>query len=85
MPRVSPLERQVARFPRKPASVRSAAGVIVSTTALIVVLSRMVVHGWRRFAAPYLLTRKRRGGLRRGGRENAANRGQSFSRSLLAD
>ena len=44
MPAVSPLERQVSRFLRKPVSVRSAAGVIVSSTALIVVLSGLLMR-----------------------------------------
>ena len=44
MSRLSPLERQVARFLRKPPSVRSAAGVIVTTTALIVVLSGLLMR-----------------------------------------
>ena len=44
MRRVNPLERQVTRFLRKPVSVRSAAAVIVSSTALIVVLSGLLMR-----------------------------------------
>lgn len=48
MSRIVLLERQMARFLRKPVSVRSAAAVIVSTTAVIVlasgVLMRVVDH-----------------------------------------
>jgi voltage-gated potassium channel len=44
MARVVPLERQVARFLRKPATVRSAASVIVTTTALIVVGSGLLMR-----------------------------------------
>jgi voltage-gated potassium channel len=38
------LERQVARFLRKPVSVRGAAGVIVTTTALIVIASGLLMR-----------------------------------------
>jgi voltage-gated potassium channel Kch len=38
------LERQVARFLRKPVTVRSAAGAIVSTTALIVIASGLLMR-----------------------------------------
>ena len=44
MARVVLLERQMARFLRNPVSVRSAAGVIVSTTALIVVASGLLMR-----------------------------------------
>jgi voltage-gated potassium channel len=42
--RILLLERQMARFLRKPVSVRSAAGVIVTTTALIVVASGVLMR-----------------------------------------
>ncbi len=44
MARIVLLERQVARFLRKPVSVRSAASVIVWTTALIVVASGLLMR-----------------------------------------
>ena len=44
MTRIVLLERQMARFLRKPASVRSAAGVIVSTTAVIVLASGLLMR-----------------------------------------
>ncbi len=44
MARVLLLERQVARFLRKPVTVRSAASAIVSTTALIVVVSGLLMR-----------------------------------------
>ena len=44
MSRVLLLERQVARFLRKPVTVRSAAGAIVSTTALIVIASGLLMR-----------------------------------------
>jgi voltage-gated potassium channel len=44
MARVVLLERQMARFLRNPISVRSAAGVIVSTTAVIVVGSGFLMR-----------------------------------------
>jgi voltage-gated potassium channel len=44
MARVVILERQMARFLRNPVSVRTAAGVIVSTTALIVVASGLLMR-----------------------------------------
>jgi len=37
--RVNPIERQMARFLRKPVTVRSAASIIVTSTAVIVVAS----------------------------------------------
>ena len=39
MARVNPIERQMARFLRKPVTVRSAASIIVTSTAVIVVAS----------------------------------------------
>jgi voltage-gated potassium channel len=42
--RVLLLERQVARFLRKPVTVRSAAGAIVSTTAVIVIASGLLMR-----------------------------------------
>ena len=44
MPRVLLIERQMVRFLRKPVSVRSAATVIVSTTAVIVVASGLLMR-----------------------------------------
>jgi len=44
MTRVLLLERQMARFLRKPVTVRSAASVIVTTTALIVVASGVLMR-----------------------------------------
>jgi voltage-gated potassium channel len=44
MARVLLLERQMARFLRKPVTVRSAASVIVSTTALIVLGSGLLMR-----------------------------------------
>jgi voltage-gated potassium channel len=44
MARVVLFERQMARFLRKPVSVRSAAGVIVTTTAVIVVASGVLMR-----------------------------------------
>ncbi len=44
MARVVILERQMARFLRNPVSVRGAAGVIVSTTALIVLASGLLMR-----------------------------------------
>jgi voltage-gated potassium channel len=44
MVRIVLLERQMARFLRKPVSVRSAAAVIVSTTAVIVVASGLLMR-----------------------------------------
>jgi voltage-gated potassium channel len=38
------LERQVARFLQKPVTVRSAAGAIVSTTAMIVIASGLLMR-----------------------------------------
>jgi voltage-gated potassium channel len=42
--RVNPIERQMARFLRKPVTVRSAAGVIVSSTAVIVLVSGVLMR-----------------------------------------
>ena len=39
MARINPIERQMARFLRKPVTVRSAASIIVTSTAVIVVAS----------------------------------------------
>ena len=44
MTRIVLLERQMARFLRKPVSVRSAARVIVSTTAVIVLASGLLMR-----------------------------------------
>jgi voltage-gated potassium channel len=44
MPRVVLFERQMARFLRKPVSVRSAASVIVTTTGLIVIASGFLMR-----------------------------------------
>jgi voltage-gated potassium channel Kch len=44
MPRVLLFERQVARFLRKPVTVRSAASVIVVTTAVIVIVSGVLMR-----------------------------------------
>ena len=44
MSRILLLERQMQRFLRKPVSVRSAASVIVTTTALIVVASGLLMR-----------------------------------------
>ena len=44
MSRIVLLERQMARFLRKPVSVRSAAAVIVSTTAVIVLASGVLMR-----------------------------------------
>ena len=44
MARVLLLERQMARFLRKPVTVRSAASVIVSTTAVIVLISGVLMR-----------------------------------------
>ncbi len=44
MSRVLLLERQVARFLQKPVTVRSAAGAIVSTTAMIVIASGLLMR-----------------------------------------
>ena len=44
MTRIVLLERQMARFLRKPVSVRSAASVIVSTTAVIVLASGLLMR-----------------------------------------
>jgi voltage-gated potassium channel len=44
MPRIVLFERQMARFLRKPVSVRSAASVIVSTTAVIVIASGLLMR-----------------------------------------
>ena len=44
MPRVLLLERQMARFLRKPVSVRSAASVIVTTTGVIVIASGFLMR-----------------------------------------
>ena len=44
MTRIVLLERQMARFLRKPVSVRSAAAVIVSTTAVIVLASGLLMR-----------------------------------------
>jgi voltage-gated potassium channel len=44
MARVVLLDRQMARFLRKPVSVRGAAAVIVSTTAVIVVASGLLMR-----------------------------------------
>jgi voltage-gated potassium channel len=42
--RVNPIERQMARFLRKPVTVRSAAGVIVTSTAVIVLVSGVLMR-----------------------------------------
>ncbi|MGZ6693139.1 MAG: potassium channel family protein [Solirubrobacteraceae bacterium] len=42
--RVNPIERQMARFLRKPVTVRSAASVIVTSTAVIVVASGLLMR-----------------------------------------
>ena len=42
--KLNPVERRVARFLREPASVRNAAGVIVATTALLVVASGVAIR-----------------------------------------
>jgi voltage-gated potassium channel Kch len=42
--RVNPIERQMARFLRKPVTVRSAASVIVTSTAVIVVASGVLMR-----------------------------------------
>jgi voltage-gated potassium channel Kch len=42
--RVNPIERQLARFLRKPVTVRSAAGIIVTSTAVIVVASGLLMR-----------------------------------------
>jgi voltage-gated potassium channel len=39
MARINPIERQMARFLRKPVTVRSAASIIVTSTAVIVIAS----------------------------------------------
>ena len=44
MARVNPIERQMARFLRKPVTVRSAASVIVTSTAVIVVASGVLMR-----------------------------------------
>ena len=44
MARVNPIERQMARFLRKPVTVRSAASIIVTSTALIVVASGLLMR-----------------------------------------
>ena len=44
MTRIVLLERQMARFLRKPVSVRSAATVIVCTTAVIVLASGLLMR-----------------------------------------
>jgi voltage-gated potassium channel len=44
VPRVVLLERQMARFLRKPVSVRSAASVIVTTTGVIVIASGLLMR-----------------------------------------
>lgn len=44
MARVNPIERQMARFLRKPVTVRSAASVIVTSTAVIVLLSGVLMR-----------------------------------------
>ena len=44
VPRIVLLERQMARFLRKPVSVRSAASVIVTTTGVIVILSGLLMR-----------------------------------------
>lgn len=41
-PRPRPIERRVAKFAREPASIRTAAGVIVAVTAVVVVGSGIV-------------------------------------------
>jgi len=42
--RVNPIERQMARFLRKPVTVRSAASVIVTSTAVIVLVSGVLMR-----------------------------------------
>jgi voltage-gated potassium channel len=42
--RINPIERQMARFLRKPVTVRSAAGIIVTSTAVIVVASGLLMR-----------------------------------------
>jgi voltage-gated potassium channel Kch len=44
VPRVNPIERQLARFLRKPVTVRSAASIIVTSTAVIVVASGLLMR-----------------------------------------
>jgi len=44
MARINPIERQMARFLRKPVTVRSAASVIVTSTAVIVVVSGVLMR-----------------------------------------
>ncbi len=44
MPRILLFERQVARFLRKPVTVRRAAGAIVSTTVVIVIVSGLLMR-----------------------------------------
>jgi voltage-gated potassium channel Kch len=44
MARINPIERQLARFLRKPVTVRSAAGIIVTSTAVIVVASGLLMR-----------------------------------------
>jgi voltage-gated potassium channel len=44
MPRVNPIERQMARFLRKPVTVRSAASIIVTSTAVIVIASGLLMR-----------------------------------------
>jgi voltage-gated potassium channel len=44
MARINPIERQMARFLRKPVTVRSAAGIIVTSTAVIVVASGVLMR-----------------------------------------
>jgi voltage-gated potassium channel len=42
--RINPIERQMARFLRKPVTVRSAASVIVTSTAVIVLVSGVLMR-----------------------------------------
>jgi voltage-gated potassium channel len=42
--RVNPIERQLARFLRKPVTVRSAASIIVTSTAVIVIGSGLLMR-----------------------------------------
>ena len=44
MARINPIERQMARFLRKPVTVRSAASIIVTSTAVIVVGSGLLMR-----------------------------------------
>ena len=44
MARINPIERQLARFLRKPVTVRSAASIIVTSTAVIVIGSGLLMR-----------------------------------------